>query len=843
MDRRQLPIFELESAITRAAVPGCRLVVRAPTGSGKSTQIPQMLRDGPLAGAGEIVVLQPRRLAARMLAARVARERGGVLGGEVGYQVRLEGAVGPTTRIRYVTEGILLRQMLSDPTLPRIAAVVFDEFHERHLYGDITLARALDLQASIRPDLRILVMSATLDTALLETYLRPCVVLESEGRTFPVDIEYAERPPSDREPVWELAADAFDRLIAGGAEGDVLIFMPGAYEIGRTIGALRDRGAARGFALMPLHGELPVEAQDEAVAPGPGRKVVVATNVAETSITIEGVRNVIDGGLARIPKFDPHRGINTLLIERISRAAADQRAGRAGRTAPGRCVRLWTARDHHARAAAETPEVKRLDLAEVALALKASGVNDLAAFRWLEPPAPRSLERAETLLRDLGALDEAGAITPLGRRMLAFPVHPRYARMFIAAEQFQCVDAVALIAALTQGRGLLQRGAESDARGRRDDILGDHVPSDFFLHMRAFRYAERSNFSPDACRRLGIHAQSARQAGQLFETFRRLAKAEGLTTGAGAADDEAVQKCVLAGFSDQVARRLDDGTLRCEMVHGRRGDLARESAVRHAKLIVAADVREIEGRELNVILGLATEVKAEWLAELFPGDVKQVTAAVWDREARRVTGERQTTFRDLVIESKAVERPPEAEAAAMLADLVLKGDVALGRWDDEVEQWIRRVNFVSDHCPDLGVPLIDDEARRVMVGQICAGCYSARELKERPVLPVVKSWLSAAQGAQVERAAPARLPLPGGKPARVEYFPDRPPKISKRIQDLYDLKASPAVALGRVPVVVEILGPNYRPVQTTQDLAGFWRDHYPRIKQELKRKYPKHEWR
>ena len=401
----RLPIYDIEEQIVAGLRETRRLIVSAPTGSGKSTQVPQMLLDRGLLGTGQVVILQPRRLAARLLAARVAWERKTQLGREVGYQIRFENVTSADTRIRFVTEGLLLRQMVQDPKLRGVAALIFDEFHERHLYGDITLARALDLQETERPDLQILVMSATLDAAPLEQYLKPCRVVESRGRTFPVEVEFAARPAYlDKRPVWDQAAEAFGDFVRSGGKGDVLVFMPGGFEISQTIEAIRRCDEARGFVLLPLHGELPPRDQDAAVARYDQRKVVVATNVAETSLTIDGIRCVIDSGLARIPRYDPYRGINTLLIEKISRASADQRAGRAGRTAPGLCRRLWSQEEHAHRPQQELPEVKRLDLAEVVLTLKAAGVEDLRAFRWLEPPEEQALAHAEELLTDLGAL-------------------------------------------------------------------------------------------------------------------------------------------------------------------------------------------------------------------------------------------------------------------------------------------------------------------------------------------------------------------------------------------------------------------------------------------------------
>ncbi len=840
----ELPIWELAEALVGVYPRNRRIVLQAPTGSGKSTQVPQMLLDGGMLGAGQVVILQPRRIAARLLAARVASERGQTVGGEVGYQIRLEDVTSRDTRIRFVTEGILLRQMLADPALRGISALIFDEFHERHLYGDITLARARELQRTVRPDLGLLVMSATLDAASVEDYLRPCDVLESKGRTFPVHETYAADPRDEERPVWERAAEALADAVARGEPGDALVFMPGAYEISRTIQAIREHPVTRDVLALPLHGELPPAEQDAAVARYDRRKAVVATNVAETSLTIDGVRIVIDGGLARIPRYDPYRGINTLLIEKISRASADQRAGRAGRTAPGRCIRLWTEQEHRARPARELPEIKRLDLAEVLLNLKAAGFPDASTFPWLEPPEPRTLARAETLLRDLGAADEqTGALTELGRRMLAFPMHPRYARMLLAAAGHGCVRQVALIAALTQGRDLLVRRVDRGTAERREETLGGVVVSDFFVLMRAWHYADRHQYQLDACRRLGIHAQTARQVKPLYEQFLRLARGEGLPVNERPPEDAALQKCILTGFADHLARRLDGGTLRCELVHQRRGTLARESALQDVNLFVAAEVQEIEGREVEVILSLATAVEPVWLDELFPGALRMETTAVWDDAARRVYGEEQQVFRDLVIERRRTDRPPEDAAAGLLAARVLKGELTLKRWDDAVEQWLLRIGCLAAWCPDLGLPIVTAEDREHMIAQICHGAFSYKDIKERDVWPVVHDWLNGTQRALVEKHAPERVELPGGRRVKIIYSGETPPYLAATIQHLYGLKESPRIAMGRVPLTVHVLAPSQRPVQITQDLAGFWRDHYPRIKQELQRKYPKHEWR
>ena len=877
----RLPIYEIEQDIIATLKATKRLVLQAPTGSGKSTQVPQMLLQHGLLGDGQVVILQPRRLATRLLATRVAHELGVPLGREVGYQVRFENVTSDATRIKFETEGILLRQLIQDPRLRGVQALIFDEFHERHLYGDITLARALDIQEKLRPDLLIVVMSATLDAGALEDYLWPCAVLTSHGRTYPVHVEYLpRRQGANPPPPWELAAEAFVRHAGQRDTGDVLIFMPGGFEISQTIEAIRHTSEARGHILLPLHGELSPRDQDAAVARYDQPKVVVSTNVAETSVTIDGVRLVIDSGLARIPRYDPHRGINTLLVEKISQASSDQRAGRAGRTAPGKCVRLWSEPEHDERAPHELPEIKRLDLSEVVLTLKAAGVEDLRKFRWLEAPSEISLHHAEELLVDLGALkrnerpltpalspsegervpegrvrgpsdvsaqppSSVTILTDIGRKMLAFPVHPRYARMMLAAQQYGCVYQACLVAALTQGRDLLLRNSGRDVESAREDLLGEKAPSDFWILMRAWNYALKNQFRLDACRKLGIHSVTAKQVGPLLEQFLRIARAEGLDVQPREVKDESLQKCILIGFSDRVARRVDGGTLRCEIVHERKGVLARESIVHQSPLLVAAEIREIQGRdkELNTLLSLATAIEPGWLQEIFPEDMQGKLHVEFDTISRRVQAAEQLSFRGLNLSARRIEPPPADAAARLLAAEVIAGRLQLPNWDHTVEQWLTRLRFLGQHCPELALPPITDEDRQHLIEQLCHGAISYKEIKDREIKPLVQSWLSSAQKELLDQHAPERLTLSNSRTPKVTYEPGVPPYISLRIQELFDVTQTPRIAMGRVPVSVHILAPSQRPVQVTQDLANFWREHYPRIKSELQRKYPKHEWR
>ena len=631
--------------------------------------------------------------------------------------------------------------------------------------------------------------------------------------------------------------------------GDVLVFMPGAYEIRKTIEAIQSLPEAKHYEVLPLHGELSPGAQDRAVSRGDRAKVIVSTNVAETSITIEGVRTVIDGGLARVARYDPKRGIDSILIEGISRASAEQRAGRAGRIGPGRCIRLWSEAEQAARAERDDAEVKRVDLSETKLMLAAAGLSDWRRFPWYEPPREEALIRAETLLQDLGAINDAGDITEMGSKMAEFPLHPRYARMLIEADRWGVLPDVALIAALSQGRAIYRAAREDRIRREQLKQLEDAVDdrSDFFVQLRAFQFAQSAKFNAGACGALGIHGGAARQAHSVAQQLLRLAERAGLDTRGGELPDsnERIAKCLLVGFSDFLCLRNDRGTRRCRMVHGRSGELRRESIV-EADLFVAAEMEERELRgDVTVLLGLATAVKVVWLEEAFPEDFLEVAQTQYDPEARRVVSCSEQRFRDLVLSSKAHGDADLDKAAELLANEVLKGNLKLKQWDAEVENWIQRVNFVAKHCPETEIAPINDEARALIIGQICYGARGYKEIKDRPVLSVVKEWIGPEQQYYIETYAPAEITLPRrSRPTRIRYEADGRAVIASKLQDFYDVPGSLLrVADGRVALLIELLAPNQRPAHLTDDLDGFWNGAYLHVRNELAGRYPKHEWR
>ncbi len=801
--------------------------------------------------SGMILVIEPRRMAARLLAGWVAKQRGAMIGREVGYAVRFDTKYGADTRILYLTDGVFQRWIQDDPELSGVGAVIFDEFHERRLAVDIALSRCLDLQDGPRPDLRVLVMSATLETAGLAEFLTPCTTLEAGGRLYPVDVLYRpDRPqvndrrggPPREIPVWEKMAGICREAMAMPDAGNILMFLPGTHEIRKTIELLEQGSTTRGWDVFPLYSSLPPAAQEAAIAPGGKPKIIVATNVAETSLTIDGVRTVIDSGLARIASYEPRRAINTLLIKKISRAASEQRAGRAGRTAPGRAFRLWSEADHARRAAFEAPEVHRVDLAEAVLLLKAAGVFETRDFRWFDAPTEAALVRAEHLLHDLGALDLVGDLTEEGLKMAALPLEPRFSRLMLAGYEHGCIAETAFIAAAVQGEGIFtnKRGGV----GRKDFLFADD-DTDFAGEWRAFESAEAMKFDPQRCGQLGILARGARETAQGFDRLCSLAARFGWEWQPVdfKARREAVGHAMLAAFSDQLAIRFNQGTLACRLVGNRRGKLDEESCVKNAPAFVAAEITEVEAREIIVHLRRATAIDPAWLAALFPDDLTTTDGAAWDETRRRVVSRKETRFRDLVLETKESDHNINLDQAAeILAARVLSGELVLKNWDHSVDQWAARLELLGRAMPELGMPGWSETDRADAIAQICHGSVAYKDIKEANVWRVLREWLNAAQRAALDSYCPERIDLPNGQSCKITYEPGKDPFISVRVSHLIGVWETPMIAGGRVPLLVHILTPGQKPWQMTKDLKGFWATGYSQMKKEVAGRYPRHPW-
>ena len=848
----KLPVHALRESLLESVHSSGRLLLRAPTGSGKSTCVPPMLLDGGVEGL--IVVVQPRRIAARMLARHVASLRGVRHGSEVGHVVRFENCMGKDTRIVYVTDGVLQRWLQEQPGLPDVGAVIFDEFHERRIASDVALARCLELQENNRPDLKLVVMSATLEVVGLQDYLEPCDILEAQGRAYPVDITYrgagvpagarATRGGGQELKVWDRVAEVVKENVTRDDVGHVLVFLPGVYEIRRCVELIERASWSRGWDVCPLYSGLSPKLQDKAVAaakPGGRPRIIVSTNVAETSLTIDGVRTVIDSGLARVAHYDVVRGIDTLMIEKISRASADQRAGRAGRTAPGRCVRLWSEADQGRRNAFDLPEILRVDLAEVILSLKSAGVEDVQGFRWLDRPDEKGLAMAEDLLHQLGAVDELGLVTEEGKQMAKFPLHPRYARLLLAAHDEGCVAEAGFIAAAMQDEGVLVRNRKTGDCEFREPEDG----SDFVAEWRAFQFASDMRFDVGRCSQSGILARGAREVAKSLEQLERTAVRMGLNWGEVDFEGHAqqVSKVMLAAFSDRLAVRLGEATLACRLVGGRRGKLDASSAVKDAQAFVATEITEVEGKEVTVYLNRCAEVSLDDLRELFADDFQENDGASYDPVSRRVLNKRELCFRDLVLESKEGGEPPADEAARLLAERVASGELKLKHWDQGVERWIGRLVSLSKWMPEMELPSFDEDDKLMVLEELCQGTKSYKEIKNREVMPILTKWLSPGQQAVLDAYAPLEVTLSNGRKAKVRYSADGEPWIAMKMQFLYDVDELPEIAQGKVKLLVHILAPNQRPWQVTGDLKGFWERGYPQMKKDLAGRYPKHEWR
>lgn len=801
-----LPIDDVLPELIAALREGAAVVLVAPTGAGKTTRVPPALLAAGLEEGKRIIMLEPRRIAARAAARRMAEENGWTLGHEVGYQVRFERRAGPSTRILVVTEGILVRMLQADPFLEDVGAVVFDELHERSLATDLSLAMVRRVQREVRPDLKVLAMSATLDPGPVAAFLGGCPTVESRGRLHPMDILYIERP-DDRPLAVRIAAGV--RRVLEATAGDVLVFLPGVGEIQRGAEALAGLAAERGLTVLPLYGDLPAERQDEVLRPQSRRKVVLATNVAETSITVDGVTAVVDSGLVRRLRFDPATGLDRLELGRVSRASADQRAGRAGRQAPGICLRLWPAWEHATLPERETPEIARVDLAGPALQLLAWGETDLAAFGWFEPPAPEALAAALQLLRRLGAVDAHG-VTALGGSMARLPVHPRLARLLLEGHRAGRTREAARLAALLSERDPFPREG-GPRRASRSDLL-DRL---------------------DALERLGTGA--ARFILRAGEQLEGLVESSATFPSAG---DEPLLRALLAAYPDRVARRREPRGPRGVMVGGRGVRLAAESAVLEDDLFLCVDLDAGRGGPLSeALVRKASAVEPEWLPTQTTVDLEL------DEARERVAAWKRTRYEDLVIAEAEVPPPDAEEAGRVLVRAAAdRLERALPLDDPEVAGFLARVRSLAGWMPELGLPRFGEEEIRALLPALAAGRKSFAELRRAPLLDVLQGALSYDQLEAVRREAPERLEVPSGSRIKVLYEPGGPPVLAARIQEMFGLAETPKVAAGRVPVLLHLLAPNGRPQQVTRDLWSFWETTYPQVRKELQGRYPRHAW-
>jgi ATP-dependent helicase HrpB len=837
-----LPIDEVLPQIVAALRSSNAVVLRAPTGAGKTTRVPPAVLDqvvkGKGNGKGAVVMLQPRRITARACARRIAFERDVQLGGEVGYQVRFDRCMGRETRIQVVTEGIFLRMLQDDSFLESVAAVIFDEFHERSLNSDLALAMARRVQETVRPELKIVVMSATLEAEPIARWLGGCPTVESRGRLHPVDINYLEE--LRHRPIAERTADAVTEIL-DRTPGDVLVFLPGVGEIRQTARQLEGLAAARNVAVLQLYGDLPAEKQDEVLGRIGRRKIVLSTNVAETSLTIEGVTAVVDTGLARSLSFDPHVGMDRLQLVPISQASADQRAGRAGRTQPGVCLRLWPERTHKQRPLAEEPEIRRLDLAGPMLELRVWGERDPAAFPWFEAPPVAAREQADALLKLLGAIDDEGNVTAIGRAMARLPVSPRLARMLLEGQRLEQAPSVALAAALLSERDPFGRGEDAPPSRRAAVGSSDCDISDRVAELEEFEASGRSDSAVGRIHRgtaqnvLHVRDQLLRE---LPSKYVRLSSLIEVASQAGKPDvHDAIRRALLAAFPDRLVRRSAPGSRFGKMVGGRGVRVADTSAVRDAALFLAVDV---DRGESEALVRLASAVDRSWL----PADRLAVRTEVeFDAAAGRVSARRRVYWEDLLLEESPAPLPDGEETAAILASAAAEKLDEVFPWDDEeIGGYVKRVRCLASWMPDLQLPSFDADEIKSILPQVCRGYRSLEELHRAPWLGHLQGMLTPQQQQAVAREAPERIEVPSGSRIKLDYEPGRPPVLAVRIQEIFGMLETPRIAGRRVPVLLHLLAPNHRPQQVTDDLASFWRTTYHQVRKDLRRRYPKHSW-
>jgi len=830
-----MSVLPIDAHLPRLVASLCQhpnLVLSAEPGAGKTTRVPPALLEAGFAERGEILVLEPRRIAARMAARRVAEELGEQPGGRVGYQVRFESVASNRTRVRFVTEGIMSRRLVSEPSLPDVAVVVLDEFHERHIHGDVGLALLRRLQRTSRPDLKLVVMSATLAADALSKFL-DAPIFEVPGRPYPVAIEYADKPSEQH--LDQRVAAAVRRAVNEGLTGDMLVFLPGAAEIRRAAEACATVARDADLEIALLHGDLPARDQDRAVTRGSRRKLILSTNVAETSLTIEGVAWVIDSGLARAAGHSPFSGLPTLATAPISRASALQRAGRAGRTGPGRCTRLYTKPDHDQRPEYDSPELMRADLAETLLTVTASG-RVLENSDWLDAPPTAAWTAARELLTGLEALAPDGALTELGRSLAKLPLHPRLSRLAVHAQSSGLGDSGCLLAAL-----LSERDISLAARARFDGSRGGGQSARSDLqHRLELLEAAGSGANPGKLRAFDLDPSAV---SSVLRTHERLVRMLGdaYDDHARSEDEreEALARAVLVAFFDRVARRRTRQGKDVVFARGGSATIADSSVVQNAEYLVVVDAQERkQGMQRGVIAQLCSAIEPEWLLELFPERVQDRTELAFDPKTQRVQSVQTLSYDGLVLDQVTRTDVTGPEVSSVLARAAIEAGLSAFIDLDSLSELRERVGFIASM--DAEFSPLDDAALARALTLACEGKRSFSELRDDSLIEYVYAQLPSSGRAKLAKLAPEFVELPHGRRLRVHYERDKPPWVESRLQDFFGQADGPR--LGSRPLVLHLLAPNQRAVQVTSDLTGFWQRHYPEIRRELMRRYPRHAW-
>jgi ATP-dependent helicase HrpB len=816
-----LPVADALPALGAALAGPGAAVLQAPPGAGKTTLVPLALLDAAWLGGSRIVMLEPRRLAARAAARRMADMLGETVGETVGYRTRLDTRIGPKTRIEVVTEGILLRLIQDDPSLDGIGLVIFDEFHERNLDGDLGLALALETRRHLREELRLLIMSATLDGERVARLIGEVPVITSAGQSFPVAVRYLGRPTPDR---LDTAIAAAIRRALAEEEGSLLVFLPGGAEIRRVERLVGEFAQLPEIVVAPLYGDLPQAAQDEAIRPAPAgrRKLVLATPIAETSLTIEGIRVVIDSGLARAPRFDPASGMTRLDTVRISQASAEQRRGRAGRLASGVCFRLWSEAEQGQLRPFAASEILEADLAPLALELARWGTPDPAALAWLDPPPAAAFAQAVELLRELGAFDRAGRITAHGRAMARLGLHPRLAHMALIARQQGQGRLAAEIAALLGERDIVKA-----APGHRD--------ADLRLRIELLRERGQARQLPPGLSLERGAAERVRQAARLLQRQLGLGEDE-------APPPSAAGRVLAQAYPDRIAQRRPGALGQFHLSNGRGAELPPTDPLCAEEFLAAA---ELDGERRVSRIFLAAPLSRAEIEEDFAAAIETNETIAWESRDQAVLARRQERLFALVLKDEPLAHPPAERVIAALLDGIRELGLAALPWSRDAESLRQRVLFLhrlegAEAWPDLSDRTLLAGLEQ-WLGPFLAGINRRAQLEQLDLVTILRSGLSFEQLRALERLAPTQVTVPSGSRLPIDYAGETP-VLAVRLQEMFGARETPAIADGRVPLLLHLLSPAGRPLQVTRDLGGFWRGSYPAVRGEMRGRYPKHPW-
>ena len=833
----ELPVAQQFELIRREWNNFDHLAIQSPTGSGKSLALPALLSGNGMV-EGQILVVQPRRVAARLLAKRLAALLGAMVGDEVGYQVRFDSKVSNKTKIIYLTDGVLMRKLFDDRTLSRVGLIIFDEFHERSIQSDFSLALVRKLSLSTRPSLKCIITSATLDLDKTERYMPNCGKVRLESRSYAVQIKHRAR--SIEEPIWDQVARELKKIVSI-KHGNLLIFMDGAFEINRMVRKIRAMPIARDFEVFPLFGEMSLADQDRAIEFAGRRKIIVSTNIAETSLTVDGVSLVIDTGMAKKASFDPMRGLNVLLSQPICKSSADQRAGRAGRTSDGYCLRLWSHAQHQSKEEFDRPEIQRLDLSELYLNLLSIGER-VDTLVWFDEPPETSIDRALVTLTTLGAIKKRGQISSHGMELSRIPLHPKLGNALLHASKADCLSAVALIIALSEERSPFdsRRLSEFSMPKGRDSSI-DLEESDLLALLVAYEKARALRFETNECRQLGIHGLRFREAEKVAE---KLCAQIGQTYEFELPQYEALVRVLVSSFPENTARLRNRGTSLYETLSGKTVRLPRYSLSRKSEWVFGMSILEktIKG-SIGLEMTWVTPLSLPMVEDFFQGQITREDKVVLDLDTRKVVRRKFDRLGSQVFNQSESGQVSETDRAKAYASAIESGDLSLKGWGSKVEAYLARALFVSENFPHYGISPLDTSMKLLLLEEICYANKTWKQIRNAEVLPHVQAIYSDEQSKWIDALAPVSLDLGNGKKPYPLRYEKEAVFLTAPLQDLYDLATHPSIGDGEFLVAIEILAPNGRVVQVTEDLPGFWSGSYQEVKKDLAGRYPKHEWR